>query len=190
MILSSPTQSSLAQMVKESAYNVGDPGSIPGQGRSPGEGDGNPLQYSCLENPMDGEAWQATVRGVTKSWTRLSDFTFTFTQSYSIQCHLARSCFMSFSTILLFSSFESYCPCSNNSLKIQSFCYQGILKVSFNFYSWLVISAAAAATEKAMATHSSTLAWKIPWMEEPGRLQSTGSKAIDFFLMFVMFPVS
>ena len=43
--------------VKASASNVGDPGSIPGSGRSPGEGNGNPLQYSCLENPMDGEAW-------------------------------------------------------------------------------------------------------------------------------------
>ena len=42
---------------KASAYNVGDPGSIPGSGRSPGEGNGNPLQYSCLENPKDGEAW-------------------------------------------------------------------------------------------------------------------------------------
>ena len=42
---------------KASAYNAGDPGSIPGSGRSPGEGDGNPLQYSCLENTMDGEAW-------------------------------------------------------------------------------------------------------------------------------------
>ena len=43
--------------VKASASNTGDPGSIPGLGRSPGEGNGNPLQYSCLENPMDGEAW-------------------------------------------------------------------------------------------------------------------------------------
>ena len=43
-----------------SAYNVGDLGLIPGSGRSPGEGNGNPLQYSCLENPMDGEVWQAT----------------------------------------------------------------------------------------------------------------------------------
>ena len=43
--------------VKASASNVGDLGSIPGSGRSPGEGNGNPLQYSCLENPMDGEAW-------------------------------------------------------------------------------------------------------------------------------------
>ena len=46
----------VAQMVKASGYNVGDLGSIPGLGRSPGEGNGNPLWYSCLENPMDGEA--------------------------------------------------------------------------------------------------------------------------------------
>ena len=61
---------------KASAYNAGDLGSIPGLGRSPGEGNGNPLQYSCLENPMDGGAWWATlVHGVTKSRTRLRDFT-------------------------------------------------------------------------------------------------------------------
>ena len=59
---------------KASAYNAGDPGSIPGSGRSPGEGNGNPLQYSCLENPMDRGAWWATVHGVWKSRTRLSDF--------------------------------------------------------------------------------------------------------------------
>ena len=62
---------------KASVYNAGDLGSIPGSGRFSGEGNGNPLQYSCLENPMDGEAWSATVHGVTKSWTGLSDFTFT-----------------------------------------------------------------------------------------------------------------
>ena len=50
-----PGASLVAQMVKASAYNAGDLGSIPGLGRSPGEGNGNPLQYSCLENPMDGE---------------------------------------------------------------------------------------------------------------------------------------
>ena len=61
-----------------SACSAGDPGSIPGSGRSPGEGNGILLQYSCLENSMDGGAWWATVHGVTKSWTRLSDFTFTF----------------------------------------------------------------------------------------------------------------
>ena len=62
---------------KASAYNVGDPGSIPGSGRSPGEGNGNPLQYSCPENHMDGGAWKAAVHGVAKNLTWLSDFTFT-----------------------------------------------------------------------------------------------------------------
>ena len=61
--------------VKESACNARDLGLIPGLGRFPGEGNGNPLQYSCLENPMDAGAWWATVHGVSKSWTRLSDFT-------------------------------------------------------------------------------------------------------------------
>ena len=57
--------------VKASASNEGDLGSIPESGRSPGEGNGNTLQYSWLENSMDKEAWQATVHGVTKSWTQL-----------------------------------------------------------------------------------------------------------------------
>ena len=52
---------------KESACNARDRGLIPGSGRSPGEGNGNPLQYSCLDNPMDSRAWWATVHGVTKS---------------------------------------------------------------------------------------------------------------------------
>ena len=54
---------------KESACNAGDTGSIPGSGRSPGEGNGNPLQYYCLGNPMDRGAWGATVMGLQKSWT-------------------------------------------------------------------------------------------------------------------------
>ena len=58
---------------KESACNAGDPGSIPELGRGPGEGNGNPLQYSCLENSMERGAWWAVVHEVAKSWTRLSD---------------------------------------------------------------------------------------------------------------------
>ena len=61
--------------VKASAWNVGDSGLIPGSGRSPGEGNGNPLQYSCLENPTDRGAWWVTVHGVAKSQTWLNDFT-------------------------------------------------------------------------------------------------------------------
>ena len=82
-----------------------------------GEGNGTPLQYSCLENPMDGGPWWAAVHGVATNQTRLSDFTFTF-----------------------------------------------------HFHT----------LEKAMATHSSTLAWKIPWTEEPGRLQSMGSLGVGY----------
>ena len=57
----------VAQMVKDLPPNAGDLGLIPGLGRSPGEGNGDPLQYSCLENPMDRGAQQATVHGVKKS---------------------------------------------------------------------------------------------------------------------------
>ena len=60
---------------KASACNAGDLGLIPGSGRCPGEGNGNPFQYSCLENSMDRGALEATVHGVAKSWTRLSNFT-------------------------------------------------------------------------------------------------------------------
>ena len=87
---------------KESVCNAGDPGSIPGLERSPGEGNGSPLQYSCLEDSTDKGPCRATVYEVTESDT---------TERLSL-------------------------------------------------HIW----------EKAMATHSSTLAWKIPWTEEPGRL--------------------
>ena len=60
---------------KESAYNVGDPSLTPGLGRSPGEGNGYPLQYSCLEDFMDRQAWRATVHGVTKNRTGVSRYT-------------------------------------------------------------------------------------------------------------------
>ena len=63
----------VAQDRKESACNTGDPGVIPGSGRSPGEENGNPLQYSCWENLMDRGAWRATVHGVAKSRTQMSD---------------------------------------------------------------------------------------------------------------------
>ena len=79
-----PNQASLvAQTVsKESACNAGNPGLIPGSERSPGEGHGDPLQYSCLENSMDRGAWRATVHGITDSWTRLTD-THTHTHTHT-----------------------------------------------------------------------------------------------------------
>ena len=81
---------------------MGDPGSIPGLGRSPGEGNDNPLQFSCPGNPMDRGTWWAIVHGVAKSWTGLSDFTFTFTFHSSVglkgkslfikrKCHIVSS---------------------------------------------------------------------------------------------------
>ena len=63
------------------ARDARDSGLIPGLGTSPGVGNGSPLQYSYLENFMGRGAWWATVRGVTKNWTRLSDFTFTFSDA-------------------------------------------------------------------------------------------------------------
>ena len=95
-----------------------------GLGRTPGEGNDNPLQYSCLENPTDKGAYRATVHGVIKSRTRLKR--------------------------------------QNASMHGSSM---------FNFLRDIhTIS-----QEKEMAPHSSTLAWKIPWTEGPGRLQSMGS---------------
>ena len=74
--------------VKASACNAGDLGSIPGSGRSPGEGNGNPLQYSRLENPMDGGTSWATVHGVAKSQTQLSNFTHSLTMAQWKQCQI------------------------------------------------------------------------------------------------------
>ena len=68
------------------AGDAGDMNSVPGLGRSPGEGNGNPLQYSCLGNPMDRAAWWATVHGVTKSQTRLSDLLLTSLYLQSSYC--------------------------------------------------------------------------------------------------------
>ena len=68
-MLGSPGESGF----KESVCDAGDLGSIPGSGRSPGKGHDTLLQYSCLENPMDRGDWPATVHGVTKSWTQLSN---------------------------------------------------------------------------------------------------------------------
>ena len=65
---------SVVKNLPANARDAGDASSIPGLGRSPGEGNGNPLQYSCLENPMDTGTWRASVRGVSKSQTQLSTY--------------------------------------------------------------------------------------------------------------------
>ena len=69
----------MSLLVKNLPVNAGDANSMTGSGRSPGGGNGNPLQYSCLEKPMDRGAWWATVYGVAKSQTQLSGFHFHFT---------------------------------------------------------------------------------------------------------------
>ena len=74
-------------MVKASACTAEDPGSIPGSGRSPGEGNGSPLQCSCPENPMDRGAWLAAVRRVAQGWTRLKRLSTT----QNLLCHVLRS---------------------------------------------------------------------------------------------------
>ena len=74
-------------MVKNLPAKAGDTrdvGSIPGSGRSPGGGNGNPLQYACLENLVDGGPWWATVHGVTKSWTRLKQLSTVYMKEYFI----------------------------------------------------------------------------------------------------------
>ena len=124
LVLYHHTLAFVAQSVKESACNAGDLGSIPGSGRSPGEGNGNPLQYPCLENPIDRGAWQATVHRVAR-----------------VGHDLATK------------------PPNHHSC--------------FHIYIYII-----SFTDKAMAPYSSTLAWKIPWTEEPGGLQSMGSHRV------------
>ena len=141
---------------KASAYNAGDPGSIPGSGRSLGEGNGNPLQYSCLENPMDREAWWATVHGVTKSRTWVSDFTFTTISSLNNDMTIVSS-MMSGGTSLVAQSIKNT-PAMRET-RVQSLGLEDPL-------------------EKEMATHANILAWRILWTGEPGGLQSMGSQRV------------
>ena len=129
---------------------------MPGLGRSPGEGNGTPLQYSCLENPMDRGAWRAAVHGVAKSWTRLSS-------SFQAYLLLWRVDYLQLGTIL-------YVWASLVAQTVK--CLSAIQE------TWVRSLGREDPLEKEMAPHSSTLAWKIPWTEEPGRLQSMGSQRI------------
>ena len=139
---------------KESACNARDRRSlIPGWGRSPGKGNGYPLEYSCLENPMDREAWLAIVYGISKSWALLRDVYFSCPlelgeghRGWSIACK-------EWQTKMGSMSRSPTGPC------LASLGWKGPLG-------------------KEMATHSSILAWKIPWTEEPGGLHM-GCKESD-----------
>ena len=125
-----------------------------------GEGNGTPLQHSCLENPIDRGAWWAAVHGVAKSRTRLSDFTFTF-QFHALEKEMATH-----SSVLAWRIPGMGEP-------------RGLLSMRSHRvgHDWSDL-AAADWWEKAMAPYSSTLAWKIPWTEDPGGLQSMGSRRI------------
>ena len=97
-------------VLKNSPANAEDEGSIPGLGRSPGEGNGNPLQCSCLENPTDSGAWQSTVHGVAKSQTRLSS------HSYQASCPFAHKGEGGNPCLFLFVCLLAFCFC---------FCFGG-----------------------------------------------------------------
>ena len=129
--------SQVVPVIKNPAANAGDTrdvGSIPGLGRSLGIGNGNPLEYSCLENPMDREAWQAATHRVTKSWRHWSD--------------LARV----------------YCPIKYSThWKRASLEAQLVKNPPAMRETWVRSLGWEDALEKHKATHSSTLAWRIPW---------------------------
>ena len=117
-----------------------------------GEGDGTPLQYSCLENPMDGEAWKAAVHGVAKSLTRLSNFTLTF-HFHALEKEMATH-----------SSVPAVHGVARSRTRLSDFTF------SFHFH----------ALQKDMATYSSVLAWRIPGTGEPGGLPSPGSHRVGY----------
>ena len=136
-----------------------------------GEGNGNPLQYSCLEYPMDGGAWRAAVHGMAKSQTQLSNFTFPF-HFHALEKEIATH-----SSVLAWRILGTEEPGGLPSM--------GSHRVG---HDWSDLAAAADQLmtrvrflgwedplQQGMATHSSILAWRIPWTEEPVTLQSGGS---------------
>ena len=151
------------------AGDVRDSGSIPGSGRSPGGGNGNPLQYSCLENPMDGGASWAAVHGVARSWTRLSDLTI-----FSLSC------------IGEGNGNPLQCSCLENPrdggaswAAVHGVAAEDLIKnLPAMQETWVQYLGPEDPLEKTMAPHSNPLAWKIPWTEEPRGLQSMGSQRV------------
>ena len=128
-----------------------------------GEGNGTPLQHSCLKNPTDGGAWWAAVHGVAESRTRLSDFTFHFLLSCIgegngnlLQCSCLENPGDGGSLV------GCFCGVAQSQTRLSDFTF------TFHFH----------ALEKKMATHSSVLAWRIPGTGEPGGLLSMGSHRV------------
>ena len=125
-----------------------------------GESNGNALQYSCLENPMEGGAWWASVHGVAKSWTRLSDFNFTF-HFHALEKELAtHSCVLAWRI-----------PGTGEPGVLPS---MGSHRVGHDGSDLACMHA----LEMEMATHSSILVWRIPGTEDPGGLQCMGPQRV------------
>ena len=128
--------------VKASACNTGELGLIPRLGRSPGEGKSNPLQYSCLENPIDRGAWWAILHRVAKSWTRLSDFTFTVqgTLKSLIQHHSSKASILRCSAFFTVQLSHPYVTAGKTiALTIWTFVGK-VMSLLFNMLSRLVIT--------------------------------------------------
>ena len=131
---------------KESACNAGDQGLIPGSGRSPREGNGNPLQYSCLENPVDRGAWSATVHGVTQSWTQLKPLSM------------------------------RVCIGEGNGNPLQYSCLENPRDRGAWWAAVYGVTQSRTRLKRLSSSSSQYSSWKIQWPEEPGRLQSMGSR--------------
>ena len=162
---------------KQSAYNAGAAGNsdlIPGSGRSPGEGNGNPLQCSCLENPMDRGTWRATVHGVPKSWTQLKPLSM-HTPTLWVPGGLGP-----WLTLLSLAHVRDWGAGVDEWIEIYwaSLVAQMVKHLPAMQETQIQSLVREDTLEKDMATHSSTLAWKISWTEEPGRLQSMGSQRV------------
>ena len=156
-------------------------------GRSPGVGNSNPLQYSCLEKSTNRGAWQAAVQGVAKSRTPLSDFHFLNQIKTSI--FIPSKCFPGGTVIKDLSANSGdmgsipgwgRSPGVGNGNSLQYSCLENCMDKGTRHATVCKVRKeldrlSDNQLEKAMAPHSSTLAWKIPWTEEPGRLQSMGS---------------
>ena len=123
-----------------------------------GEGNGNPLQYSCSENPRDGGAWWAAVYGVAQSRTRLKQLS-----SSSVQQHV-------------WSWMPVPYPHGSQGFSLVA---QAVKNLPTIREIWVWSLGREDPLEKGMATHSSIFAWRIPWVEEPGGLQSMGHKESD-----------
>ena len=158
---------------------------IPGLGGSPGGGHSNPLQYSCLENPMDRGEWGATVQRVTKSWTQLkwlsrhAQLTYIIVSVqvcsklisfiYSCMCVCVCVCVCVYTIIFLF-----FWALSQVTLEVKN-----LPANAGDVRDTGLIPGLGRSPAEGMATHSSFLAWTIPWTEHSGMLQSMGCKELN-----------